>query len=234
MNELSLPKVLKHDRNSLHTSSDGSRWTVSRENILSKHSFKYFGLNKGININTHVDERHLPFYSKVISTSEREAASVLDGLLHNDHIRSEIHSTDTHGYTEALFAIMNLLGFKFAPRIKSIKDQRLYSFDSPKEHKLNRDVIVPHRMINSGLISEYFDEILRIAATIGTKYTEASQIFKRLNSYSNENPLYRAVKELGKVYKSIFIFGKRLKSNLIKQKKLRDFPKRSALEIIRS
>ena len=29
---------------------------------------------------------------------------VIDGLLHNDSIASNVHSTDTHGYTEMVFA----------------------------------------------------------------------------------------------------------------------------------
>jgi len=55
------------------------------------------------------------------------------------------------------------------------------------------------------LIRNNFDKILRLSATIGTKHTDASQVFKRLNSYSNENPLYKALKEFGKIHKSIFI-----------------------------
>lgn len=204
-NTLTLPKLLQNDKKLLHTSSDGARWVVNRENIYSRHALKYFGLNKGININSHIDERHIPFYSKVISTSEREAASVLDGLLHNDNVRSDIHSTDTHGYTEALFGVMNMLGFKFAPRIKSLKNQRLYSFKQVKEHKIKRNIVLPHRKLNLGIVRNNFDEILRIVATIGSKRTEASQIFKRLNSYSNENPTYKGLKEFGKIYKTIFI-----------------------------
>ena len=38
--------------------------------------------------------------------------------MHNDVVKSDIHSTDTHGYTEAIFGAMHLLGFSYAPRIK--------------------------------------------------------------------------------------------------------------------
>lgn len=37
------------------------------------------------------------------------------------------------------------------------------------------------------------------------KVTTASQLFKRLNSYSNQHPLYQALKEFGKIIKSRFI-----------------------------
>jgi TnpA family transposase len=37
------------------------------------------------------------------------------------------------------------------------------------------------------------------------KITTASQLFKRLNSYSRQHPLYRALKEFGEIPKTLFI-----------------------------
>ena len=54
-------------------------------------------------------------------------------MMHNDVVKSDIHSTDTHGYTEAVFGIMHLLGFSFAPRIKNLKSQRLYAFPDQRK-----------------------------------------------------------------------------------------------------
>ena len=42
-------------------------------------------------------------------------------------------------------------------------------------------------------------------ATIKLKRTSASQLFKPLNSYSNQHPLYQALKEFGKIIKTLFI-----------------------------
>ena len=38
--------------------------------------------------------------------------------MHNDVIKSDIHSTDTHGYSEVISGATHLLHFGFAPRIK--------------------------------------------------------------------------------------------------------------------
>jgi TnpA family transposase len=43
------------------------------------------------------------FHSTVISAAERESAYVIDGLMHNDVVKSDVHSTDTHGYSEMIF-----------------------------------------------------------------------------------------------------------------------------------
>jgi hypothetical protein len=75
------------------------------------------GWGKGASAYTFLDERHFLYHSTVISSPEREAPLVIDGLMHNDVVESDIHSTDTGGYTEMLFGVVRLLGFSYAPRI---------------------------------------------------------------------------------------------------------------------
>lgn len=49
----------------------------------------------------------------------RDSTYVLDGLLyHESDLRIEEHYTDTAGFTDHVFALMHLLGFRFAPRIR--------------------------------------------------------------------------------------------------------------------
>jgi len=59
---------------------------------------------------TFVDERNLFWHSLVFSAAECESAYVIDGLMRNDVVKSDIHSTDTHGFSEAIFAVTHLLG----------------------------------------------------------------------------------------------------------------------------
>eukprot|EP01132_Coremiostelium_polycephalum_P000217 gene217-286_t len=140
-----------------------------------------------------------------LSSSEREAAYVTDGLLHNLSIKSSIHSTDTHGYSEAVFAILHMLGIYFAPRIKNLNKATLYSFESRKLYETNGYKILPERYIDADLVKKYWDHILRLMVTIKLKTTTTSQIFKRLSSYSKQHPLYCAIKEFGRIIKSLFI-----------------------------
>ena len=64
---------------------------------------------------------------------------------------------------------------------------------------------MPTHTINVAVIKECWKDILRIVATIKLKRSTASTILSRLNSYSKKNKLYRALKEFGKIIKSIFI-----------------------------
>ncbi|MEZ5835039.1 MAG: Tn3 family transposase [Geminicoccaceae bacterium] len=43
-------------------------------------------------------------------------------------VDSDVHSADSHGYTEAIFGITHLLGVSYAPRIADLIKQQLYQF----------------------------------------------------------------------------------------------------------
>lgn len=203
--QMELPNLHRRHQDKLHTSSDGQKYGVSVPSLNANYSFKYFGQNKGVSVYSFIDERHLLFYSTVISSSEREAAYVIDGLLHNVTVKSDIHSTDSHGFTEIVFAVTHLLGFTFAPRLKTLSKHRLYSFEKKKVYEQKGCAILPDAYINTEIIEDNWDQVLRFVATVKLKRTTASQLFKRLNSYSNQHPLYQALKEFGKIIKTLFI-----------------------------
>jgi TnpA family transposase len=205
MSELELSKVFLKNKKQNHTASDGKKRGVAVDSLHSNYSYKYFGSGKGVSVYTFIDERHLLFHSTVISSGLRESAYVIDGLLHNDIVQSTLHSTDTHGYTEAIFGTTHLLGFSFAPRIKKFSDQQLYSFLPRKEYEARGHKILPDSKIDVKLIEENWDDFLRLIATLKLNYTTAHQLFKRLNSYSRQHPLYKTMKEFGKIIKTIFL-----------------------------
>jgi len=205
IDQLELPNVYRRSQDTLHTSSDGQKFAVRVESLNATHSFKYFGHEKGVSVYSFIDERHLLFHSTVISASERESAYVIDGLMHNDVIRSDIHSTDTHGFSEAIFGTMHLLGFSFAPRIKQLKHQRLYIFPNRRAYDRSQWQAVPAGYIDTAVIVTNWDDILRFMVTIQLKEATASDLFRRLNSYAKQHPLYRALKAFGRILKSLFI-----------------------------
>ena len=92
---------------------------MRKESLNANYSFKYFGKGQGVSAYSFIDERQLLWHSLVFSAAERESAYVIDGLMRNDVVKSDIHSTDSHGYSEAIFAAAHLLGISYAPRLKA-------------------------------------------------------------------------------------------------------------------
>jgi TnpA family transposase len=154
------------------------------DSLHANYSFKYFGRDKGVTMYTFIDERQSLFYSTVFSSSDREAAYVIDGLMQNDVQENRIHSTDTHGFTEQIFAATHFIDVDFAPRFKQLSSQQTYSFSAKRTYQKKGYAILPSRTINRKLILKHWDDILRFMATIKTNHTSASQLFKRLSSYA--------------------------------------------------
>lgn len=205
INKLALANSFKQNPNQLHIGSDGRKVNVGVDSLHANYSYKYFGKGKGVTMYIFLDEQQILFHSLVMSSSEREAAYVIDGLMQNDVVKSDIHSTDTHGFTETIFAATHFLNTAFAPRFKKIANQKIYSFSSRKAYEKKGYKILPSRSVNKKLIAKHWDDILRFMATIKLKHASASQLFKRLSSYAKDHPLYRALKEFGRIIKSIFI-----------------------------
>jgi len=205
MDRLELPNLYRRIPGQLHTSSDGQKFEVHADSLNANYSFKYFGKYQGVSVYTFLDERNFFWYSTVFSAADRESAYVLDGLLHNDVVKSDIHSTDTHGYTEAIFGATHLLGFSYAPRIKNLKRQQLYLFKTRREFDRAHWKITPAGYIEDEVIVTHWDEILRLITTLKLKEVTASALFRRLNSYSKQHTLYRALKACGRIIKSLFI-----------------------------
>ena len=202
---LELPKLLRHTPDRSHTSSDGQKSEVRVDSLNANHSFKYFGKEQGVSVYTFRDERDLLWHSLVFSAADRESAYVIDGLMHNDVVKSDIHSTDAFGYSEAIFGTSHLVGVSYAPRFKNLKRQRLYIFRSRQHLDRSEWKIKPTGYCDEESIIQFWDDILRFIATIKLKETTASDIFRRLNSYSKQHGLYHALKAFGEILKSIFI-----------------------------
>ena len=205
MNKMELPNIYRHHQNKLHTASDGQKFEVRTESLFASRSFKYFGQGQGISTYTFIDERHFLWYSTIMSASDRESTYVIDGLMCNDVVKSNIHSTDTHGYSEAIFGLTHMLGFSFAPRLKGLKNKQLYIFKHHKREERKEWKIIPDRYINEKILEQNWDDFLRLITTIKLKENTASDIFRRLNSYSNQHVLYQTIKSFGQIIKSLFI-----------------------------
>ncbi len=86
-----------------------------------------YGSEPGRLFYTHISDQYAPFSTRVVNVGVRDSTYVLDGLLyHESDLRIEEHYTDTAGFTDHVFALMHLLGFRFAPRIRDLGETKLY------------------------------------------------------------------------------------------------------------
>lgn len=153
---------------------------------------------------THISDQYSPFYTKVISRV-RDSTHVLDGLLyHESDLDITEHYTDTAGFTEHVFALMHLLGFAFAPRIRDLHDKRLFIQGKADNYPALQSIIST-TPLNIKEIKIHWNEILRLATSIKQGTVTASLMLKKLASYPKQNGLAKALREIGRIERTLFM-----------------------------
>ena len=187
------------------SSSDGQRFKIRADSLLASYYPRYYGYyEKAIGIYTHVSDQYSVFNTKVISCSPREALYVLDGLLENNTIlKIREHTTDTHGYTEIVFALCYLLGYYFMPRIRDLKDQQLYRID----RNVNYGVFAPllNKTADVDIVEEQWDTMIHVAHSLKKRTAPAHVIVQRLTNSYPANRLSKAFTNLGRIIKTEYI-----------------------------
>ena len=185
------------------SSSDGQRFRAGGRAESTGHVNPKYGAEPGRLFYTHISDQYAPFSTKVVNVGVRDSTYVLDGLLyHESDLRIEEHYTDTAGFTDHVFALMHLLGFRFAPRIRDLGDTKLYV---PKGGAYTALKPMIGGNLNLKVIRAHWDDILRLATSIKQGTVTASLMLRKLGSYPRQNGLAVALRELGRIERTLFI-----------------------------
>jgi TnpA family transposase len=186
------------------SSSDGQRFPVSGKIRMAAALPRYFGYGKGVTFYTWTADQFSQYGTKVIPATVRDATYVLDEILDNEtELPILEHTTDTAGYTEIVFALFDLLGLQFSPRIRDLGDQRLFRLDRQKRHPHLAPLL--RGRINRDRILCNWDDLLRVAGSLERGWVTASLLIGKLQSYPRKNRLTRALQEYGRLVKTVFI-----------------------------
>ena len=192
-----------HFGSGMASSSDGQFFQAAGFGRAAANLNAHYGHKPGFKVYTHLSDRYSPFYTKLIAATASEALHVLDALLyHQSEIAIRRHHTDGGGDSDHVFALCTLLGFQFAPRIPDLKHRRLYSFGKPSAYPTLEPMIAGR--INVELIRAHWLEILRLVASIRTGTVTASLIMRQLASYPRQNGVAAALRELGRMERTLF------------------------------
>jgi len=207
------------DENVLHTSSDGKKIVVDVESLLANYSYKYFGRESGINVNNFLDPKQISFNVNILPSSDREAPHMASGLIEvsddlwrlynnkSDSISNStnfehLHYTDTHGYTEAIFAALWFKNILLQPHISKVWELNLFSYDSKTLTKNRGKIIHPSRAISHKKITSQWDDMLRIMCSVILGYCPTHQVFRQLSAGAAHFLVYKSFQELGRLIRT--------------------------------
>lgn len=184
--------------------ADGTQFDLYRNNLLAERHIRYGGYG-GIAYH-HVSDTYIALFSHFIACGVWEAVYIIDGLLKNESdIQPDTLHADTQGQNEPVFGLSHLLGIKLMPRIRNWKDLKFYRY-SPKAQYSHINPIF-NANVNWRLIQTHWQELMRVVLSIRAGKLMPSTILRKLGTYSRQNSLYLAFRELGRVIRTVFLLN---------------------------
>lgn len=184
--------------------SDSKKFSAWDRNLMTEWHVRYGG--RGIMIYWHVEKRSTCIYSQIKRCSSSEVASMIEGVLrHGTDMEIQQHYVDSHGQSEVAFAFCRLLGFELAPRLKAIARQKLCLPSSNLRASLPHLAPILSNVIDWGEIERQHDEMVKYAAAMRHRTADPEAILRRFGRTEIMHPTYKALAELGRAIKTIFL-----------------------------
>ncbi|WP_348539311.1 transposase [Rickettsia endosymbiont of Oedothorax gibbosus] len=174
------------------------------QNLMSEWHFRYG--KKGVMIYWHVDKKSLCIYSQLKDCTSSEVGSMIKGIIdHDTDMDMNRVFVDTHGQSVIGFAVSYLLDFSLCPRLKAINKQKLYYVDSRDRNKYKNISEILKGSINWELLEDNYDETVKHMVALKLGIVTPSVLIKRFSNNNYAHPVYKALVELGKANKTIFL-----------------------------
>lgn len=184
--------------------SDSKQFGAWDQNLITEWHARYGG--RGVMIYWHVEKNSVCIYSQLKSPSSSEVSAMIEGVLrHDTEMDVQKQYVDTHGQSEVGFAFCHLLGFALLPRLKNLKKQRLYLPQKGQPDKYTKLQPILTRPINWEIIEQQFDEFIKFATALRLGTADAESILRRFTRNNVQHPTYKALCELGKALKTVFL-----------------------------
>jgi TnpA family transposase len=184
--------------------SDSKHFGAWDQNLTTQWHVRYGG--RGVMIYWHVERKSLCIHSQLKSPSSSEVASMIEGVLHHcTEMEVDRQYVDSHGQSTVGFAFCRLLGFQLLPRLKAIGSQKLYRPDTGQPDAYPHLQPVLTKPIDWELIRQQYDQMVKYATALRLGTSETEAILRRFTRNNIQHPTYKALAELGRAVKTIFL-----------------------------
>lgn len=174
------------------------------QNLMTEWHVRYRG--RGVMIYWHVDKKSACIYSQLKTCSSSEVASMIKGvLMHNTLMDMNETYVDTHGQSTIGFGCSRFLNFDLRARLKNINKQKLYCSTAKDKEKYPHLVPILKSPINWNLVKENYDEVVKHMVALKIGLVEPDVLIKRFSKDNYDYPVYKALTEVGKAEKTLFL-----------------------------
>lgn len=186
------------------SSSDGQFFRAAGRGAKRSDVNAHYSADPGSKFYTWVSDQHSHFHILPMGATEDEAIYVLDGLYgHETKIEINEHYVDTGGASDHVFSLFTIGGKRIAPRLRDLKDRRFHAFESTDAYPTLKHHLGDR--IDVAAIRDGWNEALRVGVSIEGRVIAPSGVLKKLSALPRNNPLSRALREIGRIERTLFM-----------------------------
>ncbi|WP_035952069.1 Tn3 family transposase [Parafrankia sp. EUN1f] len=194
----------------LLASVDGLRFVVPVRTLNAGPSPKYFGYKRGLTWLNAVNDQVAGIGAKVVPGTPRDSLHILDVLLNLDAgPKPEVVATDEASYSDLVFGVFRLLGYRFSPRIADIGDTRYWRATWPGDPAGDYGPLnaIARNKVNLRRILDHWPDLLRVAGSLVTGQVRAYDVLRMLGRDGHPTPLGQAFAEYGRIAKTLHLLA---------------------------
>jgi TnpA family transposase len=178
------------------------RFVVPIRTVHAGPNPKYFGQLKGVTWYNLLSNQFTGLNAITTPGTLRDSLVLLAVVLQQQtELKPTQIITDTGAYSDVVFGLFRLLGYRFSPRLADIGGTRFWRIDPKADygefndisrHRLSLRRIVPH-----------WDDMLRLAGSLQLGRVPATGIMRTLQVGDRPTPLAQAIAEFGRIDKTL-------------------------------
>jgi TnpA family transposase len=183
-------------------SADGMRFVVPIRTVHAGPNPKYFGPLKGVTWYNLLSDQITGLNAIPVPGTLRDSLILLAVVLEQQtELRPTQIMTDTGAYSDVVFGLFRLLGYRFCPRLADMGDARFWRIDGQAQYG-QLDVISQHKL-SLRRIATQWDDMLRLAGSLLLGRVPATGIMRTLQVGDNPTRLAQAIAEFGRIDKTL-------------------------------
>lgn len=183
-------------------SADGMRFVVPVRTVHAGPNPKYFGVGRGVTWYNLLSDQFSGLNDITVPGTLRDSLILLAVLLEQQtDLQPTQIMTDTGAYSDIVFGLFRLLGYRFSPRLAHIGGTRFWRIDAHADYgPLN--AIATHRL-SLKKIAPYWDDMLCLVGSLKLGRVPATDIMRTLQVGDRSTRLAQAIAEFGRIDKTL-------------------------------
>lgn len=184
-------------------SADGMRFVVPVRTVHAGPNPKYFGRGRGVTWYNLMSDQFSGLNDIVVPGTLRDSLVLLSVVLEQQtDLQPTQIMTDTGAYSDVMFGLFRLLGYRFSPRLADIGGTRFWRVDPKADYGLLNDISA-HYVNLEKKVAPHWDDVLRLVGSLKLGRINAMAIMRTLQVGDRPTSLAQAIAEIGRMDKTI-------------------------------